>query len=364
MGKVFILLFITLLLLVSGCTTNPDTGNVVETTKLTVPGNSQQSTSQETIEELHKEFEEFEKSQTGNLTSAEQNKTQEESIAEKTEEEENIPPQNITISEEKAENESLQKQCPSCEDNNTCTKDFCSEETDYECRHEAIIPCCGNSECEEAENRTSCSQDCSCTLQCGTCETLDNESCSCLPKEECLPDGCCPENCTYLEDSDCPKPSAVFSEIQYNVPGVDDNHEWIEVYNNGTLAIDLTKWVFEETKPNHAINNITDETDIIPGSYAVIAENTTQFLEDYPEYSGIIFDSSWDSLSNSGELLLLRIGKNGEIADSISYNNTWGGDSSGFSLEKIDLNGPNTEQNWNESIVEKGTPGQKNSIST
>jgi len=364
MLKFFAILFLLLIILVSGCTS--ETGKVVETTKLTIPENSQQTSSQESIEELHKEFEEFEKSQTDNLS--EQNETQEEAVTESTEETENITSESAAIPEEISEqetstqNESIEKHCPSCEDNDSCTTDSCSEETDYECIHEQIIPCCGNGNCEEAENWSACQEDCECALECGPCESLENESCTCLPKTECIQDGCCPGNCTYLEDSDCPKPSVVFSEIFYNANGTDTKHEWIEIYNNGAIAVDITKWRFEENNTQHFIEELNNETIIESGSYAVIADNTAQFLDDHPDYTGQLFDSSF-SLSNTGELLMLRMGKDGEIIDSIFYNSTWGGDGKGFSLEKIDLNGPNTQENWNESTVEKGTPGQKNSLS-
>jgi hypothetical protein len=249
-----------------------------------------------------------------------------------------------------------------CEDNNPCTKDSCSEETDYECKHDAIIPCCGNGECEETEDWSACEEDCECALDCGACEIPDSETCSCLPKTECVQDDCCPENCTYLEDSDCPRPSVVFSEIYYNPKGSDPDHEWLEIYNNGTVSVDITKLKFNEDEKNHTLKSITEDI-LEPESYAVIAENTTQFLEDYPEFTGLLFDTSWSSLSNAGEPLSIVVDKDG-ILDSVSYNSSWGGDSTGFSLEKIDINGQNTQENWNESIQDKGTPGYKNSIST
>ena len=355
MVKAVLLLILLSLILVSGCST--ETGKVVETTKLTIPESSQQTSSQDTIEELHREFAEFEESQAENLSA--ENNTQEFST-ETTEEMENPIEETIPEEEASAQNES-EPECPSCEDNNPCTADSCSEDTGFECVHEAVIPCCGNSECEEDENWSACQEDCECSLACGPCETIGDESCSCLPKTECAQDGCCPGNCTYLEDSDCPRPSLVFSEINYNPIGDDKKHEWIEVYNNGTIAVDITKWRFEEDGSQHLLKNITSETSLKSKSYAVIVQDGVQFLQDYPDYAGLIFDSSF-SLINSGEELILRTVKDGEIADSVSYNSTWGGDNTGFSLEKIYLNGPNVQENWNQSSAEKGTPGQKNSI--
>jgi hypothetical protein len=351
MIKVLLLLILSMLLL-SGCTAS--TGNVAETTKLGMPETPLQA--QETIEELHKEFEEFEKSQ--NETPSEENETQKEAAAE-TAEEVDTTPEETTSQEETEQDESVQRQCPSCEDSDSCTTDSCSEETDYECVHEPVIPCCGNGECEQAEDWTTCPQDCECSLDCGPCETPDNETCSCLPKTECIQDGCCPDGCAYPDDSDCPRPGLIFSEISYNPPGSDSGHEWIEVYNNGKVPIDVTKLRFEEGGTQHTIKSVTEAT-LSPDSYCAIAENATQFLSDYPGYAGLLFDSSF-SLSNSGEELILRAGKDGEIMDTLSYSSSWGGD--GFPLEKIDMSDPNTQENWNSSLVEGGTPGQKNSVS-
>ena len=51
--------------------------------------------------------------------------------------------------------------CPvSCDDGNSCTSDYCSEDTNYECRHAVIELCCGNSICEGGEDYTNCLADC------------------------------------------------------------------------------------------------------------------------------------------------------------------------------------------------------------
>lgn len=351
MVKALLFLIILSIILVSGCST--ETGKITEKTALTTSEALPQETqTPENIEELHREFEEFEKSQT-ELLPEELNETTE--AAQPIENESTIP------EEESVRNESIQKQCPSCEDSNPCTKDSCSEDTDYECVHEPVIPCCGNSVCEQEESWSSCTEDCECSMDCGPCETPDNESCSCIQKTECIQDSCCPENCAYPEDPDCPKPSMVFSEIYYNPNGTDTDHEWLEIYNNGTVPVEITKWRFLEEETNHLISNISDETILSQGSYAIIAQNSAQFILDYPEFSGTLFDSTF-SLKNTGEMLALKTGANGEIIDSVFYNSTWGGYGNGFSLEKINLNGPGTQENWNQSLAEKGTPGQARSF--
>jgi len=48
--------------------------------------------------------------------------------------------------------------CPeSCDDGNPCTNDYCNYNTNYECRHDEIIPCCGNNICETGEEYGICS---------------------------------------------------------------------------------------------------------------------------------------------------------------------------------------------------------------
>lgn len=78
------------------------------------------------------------------------------------------------------------------------------------------------------------------------------------------------------------------------------NHEWIEIWNKGVEAVDLTGWKFWENGTNH---NLVSTTDFIlnGGEYGVIVQDGSQFILDYPFFTGPIFDSSWSSLNESGE---------------------------------------------------------------
>ena len=64
-------------------------------------------------------------------------------------------------------NPTVSKSCPSnCDDNNICTEDVCSEDTDYFCSNIITLgsSCCGNAVCDSSENECTCREDC------GKCE--------------------------------------------------------------------------------------------------------------------------------------------------------------------------------------------------
>jgi len=91
----------------------------------------------------------------------------------------------------------------------------------------------------------------------------------------------------------------VITEIMYDVPGTDTGREWIEVFNNGDSNIDPTQFKLFENSSNHVITLpeiYTNSTSYLGvGEYAVIADNPTKFIEDWPEYSGLLFDSVFKS---------------------------------------------------------------------
>ena len=74
----------------------------------------------------------------------------------------------IEIVEEQVEEVEEKPVCPeSCDDENVCTKDSCSEETEYECIYDNVPLCCGNDICEITEDAEECPDDCP------ICETND-----------------------------------------------------------------------------------------------------------------------------------------------------------------------------------------------
>jgi len=153
----------------------------------------------------------------------------------------------------------------------------------------------------------------------------------------------------------------VINEIMYNPDGTDTGREWIELYNNDSFDVDISEWKLYENDINHGLT-ISQGDLVIPGNeYAVIADNCDNFLLDYPDFNGTIIDSAF-SLSNLGELICIK-DSSLTFVDCVDYSPTWGADGNGKSLKRKNPNQKNTEDNWAESISDKGTPGMKNSVS-
>jgi hypothetical protein len=69
-----------------------------------------------------------------------------------------------------------------------------------------------------------------------------------------------------------------------------------------------------------------------------------------------------NGLSNNNETLTLQLpGANGQVVDSVFYDDSWGADGNGNTLERIDSeDDSNDPLNWAESAQFFGTPGYKN----
>jgi hypothetical protein len=149
--------------------------------------------------------------------------------------------------------------------------------------------------------------------------------------------------------SDYCSSSIFIDEIMYDPEGSDSSHEWIEIYTNETTNI--SGWKIYESTTNHGLTLINGSWLLNSNSYAIIADDWQIFLSDYPQYNGTLIDTSWDSLSNSGEYLAL---KNNllTVIDNLTYNTSIGASGNGKSLSLI--NGT-----WYESIA---TPGYENQI--
>lgn len=138
------------------------------------------------------------------------------------------------------------------------------------------------------------------------------------------------------------------TEIMYDLDGTDTNREWVEVKNTGTDAADLSKWFLFTDNIKHALAP-QGESQVPAGGYAVIAQNAPKFKTDWPNFTGLLFDSSWTGFSNDGETLALK-DPDQNLVSQITFTSSMGGAGDGNSLQNI--NG-----SW---IVATPTPGAEN----
>jgi hypothetical protein len=124
--------------------------------------------------------------------------------------------------------------------------------------------------------------------------------------------------------------AVIITEVMYDPVGTDAKHEWVEVYNDGSLSVDGTKLKLREGGTDHRLT-ATNGSSLGSGEYAVIADDPTAFKQDYPSYAGALFDSAF-SLSNTGETLTVIDELNRE--ESLAYDPTLGGAGTGASLQR------------------------------
>ena len=123
------------------------------------------------------------------------------------------------------------------------------------------------------------------------------------------------------------------SEIMYDPQGTDSGREWVEIYNDTPSAVTLTSYKFFESGVNHGITVYSSASSIPSGEYGVIADNAQKFLVDYPNYTGVLYDSAF-SLINSGEQLILKDSSLSNLSE-VTYNSSLGGDDDGSTLSYI-----------------------------
>ncbi len=110
------------------------------------------------------------------------------------------------------------------------------------------------------------------------------------------------------------------NEIFSNPTGDDSGREWIEVYNDTDNAVDIGSLTLSIKGGNPIIATpVSGGVSIPPHGYGVIGSTVsgaTRFLQDYPEYNGVLFKSSI-SLVNTGVTSIdIRLG--GTVVDTVS----------------------------------------------
>ena len=148
----------------------------------------------------------------------------------------------------------------------------------------------------------------------------------------------------------------VFNEIHYHPAGGGSAAEFIELYNQNSVDVELSGWELQG-----AGSFVFPKKSLIQGrSFLVIAVD--------PATLGVpgALGPLTGSLSDGGERLTLR-NHNGRIMDQIDYNDRFpwpvGADGSGASLSKRDpLTSSGAASGWASSRALGGTPGAPNEV--
>ncbi|NWK54950.1 lamin tail domain-containing protein [Verrucomicrobiaceae bacterium N1E253] len=102
----------------------------------------------------------------------------------------------------------------------------------------------------------------------------------------------------------------VINEIHYDPADKTKPAEFIELFNRGSVTVDLTNWQF-----SNGVDFTFPAIDIAPGGFVVIAQNPTTLLAEY----GASALGPWSGkLSNSGEKITLRDSV-GLVIDTVDY---------------------------------------------
>ncbi|MDZ7315437.1 MAG: lamin tail domain-containing protein [candidate division KSB1 bacterium] len=160
----------------------------------------------------------------------------------------------------------------------------------------------------------------------------------------------------------------VLSEIMFNPEGNERTDEFIELYNCGDQAVDLSGWSISDGSKANRILAHQSGTILQPKKFALLL--APKYFTDSRAYDALI----------PGDALLLTIdasqfgayGLNNTKGERVSLQSPNGEESAyeytpdnpdGYSEEKIDLIGSNTPENWQNSRKKGGTPGAPNSVS-
>ena len=140
------------------------------------------------------------------------------------------------------------------------------------------------------------------------------------------------------------------NEIMYNPSteqGSDANMEWLELYNNDTVPINISGWTMDD--------KLISDKIMQPGDYVVLARNKTAFEAYYGALPCSVIEATFGLTNNPGDTIVLKNSTGIEI-DNVTYINNWGANGNNKTLEL------NATGGWEESRIDGGTPCRRNSV--
>jgi len=158
-------------------------------------------------------------------------------------------------------------------------------------------------------------------------------------------------------------PALVINEIMHKDKTNDSLLDWIELYNPGTVPVDIAGWNLKDANTERALS-FPAGSMVDSGEYLVVCRDTSAFRRSYPSVKHVYGNLPF-GLGTSENLILSD--NNANVITSVRYSKgfPWpsGTDGKGPTLECINPNNVNyLADNWSESVNNGGTPGSKNSV--
>ena len=127
--------------------------------------------------------------------------------------------------------------------------------------------------------------------------------------------------------------SVEITELMYDPPGANAAHQWVEVTNIGAEAVDLSGWRLAEGGTNHLLTVVAGTSTLPAGASLLIANNTQNFLDVFPQYAGALIKSSFTLLAK-GDTVALKDKKLNTV-DSVTYAPSAGAAGDGNTLHRV-----------------------------
>ncbi len=127
----------------------------------------------------------------------------------------------------------------------------------------------------------------------------------------------------------------LITEVFYDTPGTDSEEEWIELYNQDTLSVDISGWSITDNNDIGITYHLPTDVIIQPQSHFVIAANSIGFYALYGFDADVDATGDLGGLSNTGDAIYLYNNFN-EIIDIVAWEgghstgglpDAWGSDS-------------------------------------
>lgn len=92
----------------------------------------------------------------------------------------------------------------------------------------------------------------------------------------------------------------LITEIMYDPEGSDTGREWVEIMNDGNTSVSLQEYRFLEADTRHHIKEGVGGVVLEAGAVAVIVQDSAQFKNEFKQYQGQVFLSSFSLRQKGG----------------------------------------------------------------